>query len=107
MSSAENPLRAILIAIITCASLACSRTSRDADLRRRGDEIVTKVEQFRRDSARLPRSLPELGIEEKEVGPIHYEKRSDTSYVVWFGATLGESVIWDSGTRRWDPPARR
>ena len=107
MNPSARRLRNVLGALIACIALGCVRDSRYRELQQRGDEIVTKIEQFRRDSARLPQSLTAIGVEETESGPLYYDKRSDTTYIVWFGTTLGESVIWSSVTRRWDPSSHR
>ncbi|HXG84427.1 MAG TPA: hypothetical protein VNI84_10400 [Pyrinomonadaceae bacterium] len=49
----------------------------------------------------MPDSLNEIGIEEKEEGPIYYEKESESRYVLWFGKQLGESATFDSDTKEW------
>ncbi len=66
-----------------------------------GNEIVNKIEKFRKDKGKLPETLSEIGIEEKEEGPIYYKKESETKYILWFGTTLGESITYDSDTKEW------
>ena len=68
---------------------------------RRGNEIIAKVEKFRIEKGRLPNSLSEIGVVETESGPIYYEKKSETKYIVWFGKELGESATYDSDTKKW------
>lgn len=89
-----------LTLLITLTS-SCGQGPGDARLIREGDEIVKKVERFRESKGRLPNSLSEIGVEEKEEGPIYYDKKSETRYVVWFGTVLGESVKYDSDKREW------
>lgn len=42
-----------------------------------------------------------IGIELKEEGPIYYDKINDQRYKIWFGATLGESKVFDSKYQEW------
>ena len=49
-----------------------------------GNEVVSKIENFRKVKGRLPNSLTEIGIEETESGPIYYKKESETKYTLWF-----------------------
>ena len=67
----------------------------------KGKEIVKKIENFKNDKGKLPESLAEIGIEEREEGPIYYKKESETKFMLWFGTTLGESVQYNSDTKQW------
>lgn len=67
-----------------------------------GNKVINRIESFRRDQGRLPNSLAELGIEEKEEGPIYYDKKTDTKYILWFGTDLGESAAYDSEKKKWE-----
>lgn len=68
---------------------------------KQGNEVAAKVEKFKSEKGRLPNSLTEIGIVETESGPIYYKKESETKYILWFGKELGESVVYDSDTKRW------
>jgi hypothetical protein len=47
--------------------------------------------------------MSELGIKEEMDGPFYYEKNDITnSYLVWYGTILGESVTYDSTTKKWN-----
>ncbi|MEW6208788.1 MAG: hypothetical protein AB1631_10500 [Acidobacteriota bacterium] len=92
----------VLIVASVLSLIACQACRRDDSLIKAGDEIVSKVENFRKDRGRLPSSLSEIGIEEKEEGQIHYEKKSETRYLLWFGKELGESVVYDSDKKKWE-----
>ena len=87
-------LTLILICILT---FACSSNKKTEQ----GSEIAARVEKFRTENGRMPNSLSEIGIIEKESGPIYYKKESDTKYILWFGKELGESVTYDSDTKQW------
>ena len=81
----------------TIASLGCYSK------RRQSEAVIQKIENFRKKHHRLPESLSEMGIPESEEGPIYYRKVDETKYRVRFGTTLGESVIYDSDKRFWEP----
>jgi hypothetical protein len=69
---------------------------------RTGDEIVGRVEAFRKQRHVLPGSLAEAGVSESNQDKYFYERCGDTRYIVWFGTWLGESMTWNSANRRWD-----
>lgn len=75
--------------------------SRVNKLKNQGNEIIVRIENFRNSNDRVPRSLAEIGIEEKLEGPIYYEKKGGSQYILWFGMELGESVTYDSNTKQW------
>jgi hypothetical protein len=68
----------------------------------KGNEVATKIENFRKERNRLPSSLTEIGIEESENGPIFYRKESESKYILWFGKELGESVTYNSDSKQWN-----
>jgi len=68
--------------------------------RKASNNIVAKVEVFKKSTGRLPKALSEIGIEESESCPC-YCKSGDDSYMVWYGTTLGESDTFDSRTKKW------
>ena len=68
----------------------------------KGNEVIAKVETYKKEKGRLPNSLSEIGIVEMESGPIYYKKQSETKYVIWFGKELGESATYDSDTKKWE-----
>lgn len=87
----------IAITIICFFAFACSYSKKISN----GNEIAQKVEKFRSEKGRLPNSLVEIGIVENESGPIYYKKESESKYILWFGSELGESVTYDSETKKW------
>ena len=70
-------------------------------LKYQAGEICKQIEEFRSKSGRLPDSIEEMGIPEKEEGPIYYKKKSSTNYILWFGEGLGSSCVYDSKTKTW------
>jgi hypothetical protein len=73
----------------------------DYNLRKKADGVIECVENFRMKNKRLPHSLSELDIFVDESGPIYYLKVDSTGYLVWFGACLGESVVYSSSIKSW------
>lgn len=86
----------ILFSCIVTIFISCDNTEKT------GNEVIKKIENYRSKNNRLPESLTNIGIEEKEEGPIYYRKDSETDYVVWYGLTIGESRIYDSKTKTWN-----
>ncbi|MET4076551.1 hypothetical protein ABIB44_003826 [Hymenobacter sp. UYCo722] len=66
-----------------------------------GDQLVRRVELYQQKAGALPPSLSAMGIAEVEEGPLYYQPKKDTTYVVWFGTKLGESMTYHSDTRKW------
>jgi hypothetical protein len=66
---------------------------------RTGNEIVSRVETFRASHGRLPETLREVGMKDPEL-KVFYRKFGDGEYGVWFGTTLGESVIFTSRAKK-------
>jgi hypothetical protein len=91
----DKILMAILLFVI--GQFACIYGQKMAQ----GNRIVVKVEKFKSDKGRLPNNLTEIGIIEDESGPIYYEKKTETKYILWFGKELGESMTYDSETKQW------
>lgn len=96
-------MKGLIIAVITAALTSSSCYFREQNLRNKGDQVIAKIESFHKERNRLPHSLADIGIEDKEEGPIHYHRTSDTTYQIWFGTSLGESVTYDSEKREWSP----
>ena len=66
-----------------------------------GAEAARRIETFRSRTGRLPENLAEVGLPDDERGPIYYTHEGNDHYVVSFGTILGESMTYDSATRRW------
>jgi hypothetical protein len=73
-----------------------------ADMKKDGDIIVHKIEDYRMHNAKLPNDLRAIGIDEKEDGPFYYMKKDSLNYVLWFGTSVGESTIYYSDSSRWE-----
>jgi PBP1b-binding outer membrane lipoprotein LpoB len=65
------------------------------------DMLIEKVEPFKRSNNRLPKDVSELGLIEKMDSPAFYQIKTDSTYIVWYGLSVGESKIYRSETRIW------
>jgi hypothetical protein len=90
----------LLILLLSLALFSCS-VSHNYDKQKAAEQHISKVENFSRANGRLPDSLRELGVPESEEGPIYYRRLTDSTYEIWFGTGLGESVTYNSDTATW------
>jgi hypothetical protein len=100
-------VRAALAAVFVCALLAGGIWLRRPALVfewrefRTGNEIIFRVETFRKTNGKLPETLEEVGI--KALDPkVFYRKIGPLDYLVWFGTTLGESETYNSRSKKWE-----
>lgn len=70
--------------------------------KRIGSQDIALIEAYRVSHGTLPPDLETLGINVSDDGPIFYQRKGDTEYILWFGTTLGESVTYSSKTKIWD-----
>jgi hypothetical protein len=66
-----------------------------------GEEIYGKIIQYQKTNGRLPDGLNEIGVEEKMEGPIYYQKQTDSTFIIYCGGGLGESIVFDPNTKKW------
>ncbi len=67
-----------------------------------GDELVQRIESYRRQHGRAPASLRELfGIYVD--GRLSYQRCGANRYIVRFPTTVGEYMSYDSLLHRWQP----
>ena len=67
-----------------------------------GEEIIAKIETYKKQNGHLPKKLNDIGVIEKEEGPIYYSKQNETTYKVYYGGGLGESIVYNFETKRWE-----
>ncbi len=75
---------------------------REKKLIKQGNEIVNKIEIYKKKYNKLPDSLEEIGLKSSEEGPLYYNKWDSINYMVSFGTSLGESKIYYSDTKKWE-----
>lgn len=90
--------------VATMLMLALGFSGCNYSERKASNEIVAKVEQFKKSTGRLPDRLSDISVKENESCPC-YCKTSNDSYMVWYGTALGESDSYDSRTKLWSEAA--
>jgi len=88
----------ILICLLSFAIFSCSVEN---DREKYAKAIIEKVEKFKTEKNRLPKNVSEIGLTELEDSKAFYEKKTDSTYIVYFGLSLGESKTYNSSTRKW------
>ncbi len=63
--------------------------------------LIEKVETFKKENNRLPKDVSELGLTEKMDSPAFYQIQTDSTYMVWYGLSVGESKVYRSSTKKW------
>jgi hypothetical protein len=67
-----------------------------------GEKIIAKIEAYKKTNGHVPERLEDIGIETKMEGPIYYVRTGDTTYFVYYGGRLGESIIYNFKTKKWE-----
>lgn len=91
-----------LISIILLIISIFSCSNREREMEELGASYILKIEAYKELYGVYPNSLADINIEYKEEGPLHYEKKNDTLFIIWFGQELGDSKIYYSNTKKWD-----
>jgi hypothetical protein len=66
-----------------------------------GEEVYLKIVQYQKTNGHLPDNLNDIGVEEKMEGPIYYQKQTDSTFQIYYGGELGESIVFDPLTKKW------
>ena len=99
-------IRFVLIALASLAVVVVILFSfqgewRERGLKKQSEPIQAALETYRQQHGRYPDSLSQAGLEETEEGPLYYDRKSETAYILWYGLTLGESRVFHSVDRQW------
>ena len=74
------------------------RNAKDREIIARGNMIVQQIDNFNQKEGYLPNSLDDLGIKDEN---LFYNKWDSMHYMVWYGASLGESITYYSDSKKW------
>ena len=92
-----------LALVVVLSMMLCScDTLVKRDIKKEGNEVIAKIESFKKDNGRLPESLEEVGIVVTEGGPF-YTKKDSSRYIL--DAPWGfdsKSLVYDSATQKWE-----
>lgn len=94
----------IFLLFITYVILSFTGVIREFRLKRESEPMIEKIEEYKIKNGFYPKRISDVGFPEPdESGPIFYDLRdSNRAYIVSFGMELGESVTYDSKTKKWD-----
>ena len=64
--------------------------------------MIEALERYRQQHGAYPEDSAAVGFPIKdESGPLFYQRNTPTDYIIWYGTTLGESVIYYSTDAEW------
>ena len=89
----------ILTIILLFGLYSCDRKS---DRQEYAEMIIEKVYIFKKENNRLPKNVSEIGLIELEDSPAFYEQKTDSTFIVWFGLSVGESKVYSSLNKKWN-----
>ncbi len=88
--------------IIIFLSIQALKFRENFNYRSSGKLLIEKVEKFKKQEGRLPLSTFEIDKNDKGMGQgPYYEKKSDSSYIVYFNIGFDYSYIYSSVTKEW------
>ncbi len=91
-----SPFLLLLIYLYVLLPLGNFRAKQD------GHHVIALVEKYKLEHGKLPATLSDIGLEDKEDAPIQYTTEDDNEYLVWFSDFgVGESITYDSKTKTW------
>ena len=93
----------VSVVILTMLLFFFIKNKREKDLIQKGEDIVEKIELFRKKNHCLPKDLNEIGIlEEENAHALYYDVRNDTSYTVSFMMSIDYNKTYYSDTKKWE-----
>jgi hypothetical protein len=67
-----------------------------------GNQIVSRVENFRKENGRLPDSRSEMSLPEEETIQPFYEKRGENDYVIYYNIGFDKIKAYYSDSKKWE-----
>jgi hypothetical protein len=67
------------------------------------NNAISLVENYRTTNGKYPKSLNDVGLKYDDMsGPVYYQlDESSNEYIIWFGTSIGSSVVYESKTKKW------
>ena len=79
------------------------RTARENKLIKKGNVVVERIEQYKKNNNKLPNSLKEIGENDDEDNyPFFYQKQDSCYYSISFGISMDDSKIYYSDSKQWE-----
>lgn len=92
----------LLVIIGALISIAMLINRREDRLKKQGQVVINKVDNYKTTHGYYPKALNEIGIKSTEEGPLFYERKDSLGYILYFGTSLGESKVYYPDTRTWE-----
>lgn len=84
---------------------------RDEVLMQKGEEIIIKIEEYKRKNGHLPKTLKEIGFEqyeaEENANSFYYNIVSDSVYTISFMMSIDYNKFYYSDTKQWENGYRK
>lgn len=97
----NKSLNLIFLLILSLGLTSCEWYNK-REIVREGNELIAKIEAFKKENGRLPETLMEIGKKPEELeGPIIYDKKSSTRYELSAMLSMDSSYCYDSETKEW------
>ncbi len=94
-------IRVLVVAVILSGVFVYFRNAENKTYKTKGNLLIEKVELYKSQNSRLPKSLEELNIEpEMGEGP-YYEKIDSVKYIVYFNIGFDNTFTYFSDTETW------
>lgn len=93
-----------MVGAIVCYLPVYLRNKEISDLEKRGNELVLKIEAYKKRTHKLPHYIEDLGLNLPDNYPFSYDIAHDSSYyVVGFEIAPFRSMVYYSDTKTWIP----
>ena len=86
----KNTIKIFILLLIFTLNSCDFRDDRE----KYADMLIKKVELYNSKNNKLPKNTSELGLKEFTDSPAFYQKENDSTYIVWYGLSLGESKTY-------------
>jgi hypothetical protein len=102
----QSQIKIIISGVIVFLVLVVSlvfyfRYAENKKYEKRGIELITQIEDYRRENNRLPNIVADLGIVEQMGKGPYYEKKDSLNYVVFFNIGFDNTKTYYSETKEW------
>lgn len=92
-------LGSIFTAFLFTCIVGCN--TRDNQLQGKAKFLIEQIENYESEFGEVPASLEDLDNVEESI-ELHYRKMDSQNFIIWYGTTLGESMIYYSDSEKWE-----
>lgn len=91
----------IVIVAIGIGTIRILQYKEDKNYKKRGEILISKIEEYRKQKGRIPDSLSDLEIAEEMGDGPYYEKKDSLHYIIYFNIGFDNTKIYYSKTKEW------